>query len=244
MRRAARAQRGGAETTKRGWQLGDGKCDVYAKKRGEVRAPKITGLSTREPWLTRRAAHAPLQARAALVDSVLADIGEPALEELAEKRRLELAGTDLVYGSGSGGIARREAKRSTLPEHERRATAAADMRGGSAYGGEVCDPGPQALGGCQLAPLRLTRRAYRAPRGAQAVTKRGWELGDGKYDAYAKQRGEVRAPAVPGPGLSTCALPAAARRPAPPTQAHTSLGTQPRSQHLPLQVSGVAAASD
>ena len=46
--------------------------------------------------------------------------------------------------------------------------------------------------------LSLTRRAYRARRGAQAQTKRDWELGDGKYDAYAKQRGEVCAPIVPG----------------------------------------------
>jgi len=59
--RAARAQ----STTKRGWELGDGKYDAYAKQRGEVRAPAVPGLSTREPWLTRRAARAPLQARIA-----------------------------------------------------------------------------------------------------------------------------------------------------------------------------------
>jgi len=83
-----------------------------------------------------------------MVDSVLADIGEPALEELAKKRRLELAGTDLAYGSGSGGIAQRRAKRSALPEHERRAAAAADVLGGSAQGGKVRAPTVPGLSTC------------------------------------------------------------------------------------------------
>jgi hypothetical protein len=48
------------------------------------------------PQLTRCAARAPLQATAALVDSVLADIGQLELEEWAEKRRLELTGTNLA----------------------------------------------------------------------------------------------------------------------------------------------------
>ena len=57
--------------------------------------PQSLGRHLR-PQLTRCAARAPLQATAALVDSVLADIGQLELEEWAEKRRLELTGTNLA----------------------------------------------------------------------------------------------------------------------------------------------------
>jgi len=151
------------------------------------------------------------------VDSVLADIGEPALEELAKKRRLELAGTDLAYGSGSGGIAQRRAKRSALPEHERRVMAAADVFGGSAQGNKVRAPVPPQSLGCQLAPPGQAS-PQTLPLSPQARMAQGGMTPDGKFKV-AVEIGEVRAPGVPG--LSTCAPPADARRSAPPTQART-----------------------